>query len=426
MRQLFGYPGARRYLLGQSVSLFGDMSLWLAMGIWVKTLTGSSGAAGLTFFFFALPQLAAPLAGVLVDRLPRRRMLVWTNLAVAALVLALLAVHDAGDVWLIYVVMFGYGASYTVLGSGGSALLRVLLPERLLGDANAYLRTVQEGLRLIGPITGAALFTIVGGGILAIVDAATFLIAAGALWSVRVDELPAAPRDEPWLNHTLAGVRHLWRTIVLRQLTIAIGAAFFFVGVIESVAFAIVSEGLHRPSAFLGPLVAIQGVGAVASGLTAGALMRRIGEGPTAAAGLGSFAGGTLLLTTTSLGTVLAGMIMIGFSLPWAIVGYNTALQLHAPLALQGRVSSASDLLAGTPQIASIAIGAALVSVVPYQLLLAVIAFAITSCALYLVSRPQQHHNHEPADTFDPPDPPATSPRPPARGAQSSTSTGVR
>lgn len=397
MRELFTYPHARRYLLGQTISLFGDMSLWLAMGIWVKTLTHSNGAAGLTFFFFSLPQLAAPAAGAIVDRLPRRRVLIWTNLAIAALVLALLGVHDAGQVWLIYIVMFGYGASYTVLGSGGSALLRVLFPERLLGDANAYLRTVQEGLRLIGPITGAALFTIVGGGVLAIVDAATFVVAAAALWTVQVDEPAAAPRQHGWVRHTFAGLDHLWRTPVLRQLTIAVGAAFCFIGLIESVAFAIVGEGLHRSPAFLGPLVAIQGVGAVAAGLTSAKVMRRFGEGATVAAGMAVFAAGTSLILSKNLGVVAAGMILIGFSLPWTIVGYNTALQLHAPTSLQGRVSSAADLIAGTPQIASIAAGAALVSVVPYMFLLAVIAIALTICTIYLVTRPQQRHTH----TFD-------------------------
>lgn len=394
MRQLFTYPQARRYLFGQSVSLFGDLTLWLAMSIWVKTLTHSNGAAGLTFFFFSLPQLAAPLAGALIDRLPRRQVLIWTNLVVGALVLALLAVHDARQVWLIYTVMFGYGASNCILGSGESALLRVLLPEHLLGDANAYLRTVKEGLRLIGPVLGAGLFTVIGGGALAIIDAATFLVAAGTLWTVHVAEPPAAPRTEHFVKHTLAGVRHLWHTPPLRQLTIAMSTACLFIGITESAAFAIVSEGLHRPATFLGPLVAIQGIGALAAGVTVSRVMRLIGEGLTAAVGLVAFAAGCALLISADLGVVIGGMTLVGFSLPWLVVGYNTALQLHSPHELQGRVSSAADLLAGTPQIASIAAGAALVTVVPYRVLLLVIAFALASCAIYLFGRPQQRHVH--------------------------------
>lgn len=390
MRRLFGFPQARRYLVGQSVSLFGDMTLWLAMGIWVKTLTGSDGAAGLTFFFFALPQLFAPLSGVIVDRLPRRTLLVWTNLATAVLVLTLFAVRGPGQVWLIYLVMFGYGASYTILGPGGAALMRMLLPDELLADANGYLRTIQEGLRLVGPITGAALFTLFGGGVLALIDAASFVVAATALWSVQVSEVPPSRRDEPWLANALAGLRHLRRTPVLRQLTAAAAVALLVIGMIESVAFAVVAQGLHRPVTFLGTLVAIQGGGAIVGGFSAGPAIRRVREGFVVAGGLLAFAAGAALFAVPNLLIVSVGAVLIGFSLTWVVIGYNTALQHHSPLALQGRVSAGADLLVGTPQTFSIAVGAALVSVVDFKYLLFVIAVVVAGCSAYLLTRPQQ------------------------------------
>ena len=72
MRRLLKVRDARVYLTGQVFSLFGDTALWLAMGIWVKTLTGSNAAAGLVFFFATAPVLLAPLTGLLVDRVRRR------------------------------------------------------------------------------------------------------------------------------------------------------------------------------------------------------------------------------------------------------------------------------------------------------------------------------------------------------------------
>ena len=62
MRRLLALREARLYLAGQSLSLLGDLALSLAMGVWVKELTGSSGAAGLTFLAFLLPQLVSPAA----------------------------------------------------------------------------------------------------------------------------------------------------------------------------------------------------------------------------------------------------------------------------------------------------------------------------------------------------------------------------
>ena len=110
-RRLFARSDARRYLTGQTLSLLGNSSMWMACAIWVKTLTGSNGAAGLTFFFFLAPAIAAPLAGLVVDRVRRRPLLVLLNLAGALVVVPLFAVRDAGDVWIVYVVMLLYGIS---------------------------------------------------------------------------------------------------------------------------------------------------------------------------------------------------------------------------------------------------------------------------------------------------------------------------
>ena len=160
MRKLLKNRNARRYLLGQSFSLFGDTAMFLALGIWVKVLTGSNGDAGLVFFAITAAALFSPIAGLVVDRLPRRPLLIWSNLASAAVVLLLLLVHGRGQLWLIYLVAFAYGLDYTFLSAGQSALLKLMLPDELLGDARGMLSTVREGLRLFGPLSGAGLFAL--------------------------------------------------------------------------------------------------------------------------------------------------------------------------------------------------------------------------------------------------------------------------
>src|SRR5262249_12620680 len=148
-RKLWEHQDARRYLTGQALSLLGDSALWLACGIWVKTLTGSNAAAGLTFLFFSVPAVLAPLAGLLAARVQRKRLVVVANIAGVVVLAPLLLVHRHEDVWLIYTVMFFYGLLNITIAPAQSALLAGLLPGELLADANAALRTIQEGLRVL-------------------------------------------------------------------------------------------------------------------------------------------------------------------------------------------------------------------------------------------------------------------------------------
>jgi MFS family permease len=85
MRALLRDRNASLYLGGQVMSLFGDSALWLAMAIWVKVLTGSSSAVGLSWFALAAGSLFGPLGGVLADRFRRLPLLVATAPVLAGL-----------------------------------------------------------------------------------------------------------------------------------------------------------------------------------------------------------------------------------------------------------------------------------------------------------------------------------------------------
>ena len=390
MRRLFRHHNARLYIGGEIVSILGDTSLWLAMAIWVKSLTGSNSAAGLVFFAFALPQLAAPAFGMLVDRVRRKPLLIATNVVTGLMVLVLLLVHGRQDVWIIYAVMVLYGVSNGILGPAQSALLTVIVPEDLLPAGNSTLQTFRQGLRLISPVLGAGLFAWKGGGFVAALDAATFAVAAGALLLVRVDEPKPHPRETDWTKEAVGGIQHVLGIPVLRQVVLATSLTVLVLGFGETLAFAVVTQGLHRPPAFFGVLESFQGIGGILGGLTATMLMRRMGEGLLCAIGLGCFAVGIPLWAVPSLPVVILGILLLGLSLPWVIVAIMTLVQRMTPPELQGRAASAIDLMIGVPQTISIAVGAALAALVNYQVLLVVMGVVVGLACLYLVTRQEQ------------------------------------
>ena len=230
MRRLLAHRDARWFLAGQSLSLLGDTALWLALGLWAKDLTGSSSAAGLVILAIVAPQLLAPLGGLLVDRVRRRRLLLALNPLTAVAMLPLLAVNDASDVWIIYAVSVAYGVSFMLLSAGQSALLVTLVPFDLLGTANATLQTVREGLRLVAPLAGAGLYTVAGGGAVALLNAATFVAATIALLALKIREPKPVRTAEPLKRAIAAGARHLKARLPPRRTVVACAPAMGVIG----------------------------------------------------------------------------------------------------------------------------------------------------------------------------------------------------
>jgi MFS family permease len=379
----------RRFRLlfgGWAIGSFADSTLYLTLGIWAKDLTGSSGAAGLVFFCLALPVLVSPVLGHLADRVRRRPLLIAANLAAAALVLSLLGVEGRGQVPVIYAVAFGYGLLGSLSGAAQSGLVRALLPDEQLGAANAALMTVDQGFRLVTPLVGAGLYAAWGGPALAVGTAGLLVVTAGALALVRVREAHATPAAAGrYVDELLAGLRHLRRTPVLRRMVAGLAVSLGAIGMLDSVIFAVVDHGLDRPPTFFGVLMSVQGAGSIIGGVTANRLLRHLGGARTVGAALALFAvtNGLLLAGgwAGSVPIVLAGSVLMGVAIPWAFVALATTRQRLTPDHLQGRIASATGLCLQLPQTASIALGAGLVGLVDYRVLLLICLAVVASAA---------------------------------------------
>jgi MFS family permease len=386
MRRLLRHRDGRIYLTAQGLSLAGDNALWLAMGIYVKMLTGSNSAAGLTFLAFICGSLLAPVSGMVADRYRRRPLLIWANFIAGAGVCALLA---AGPhrVWLIYVVMFFYGAIGSLILSAQTALLTVMLPADLLGEANTVLQVAEQGLRVFTPLVGAGLLAWAGSEPVILLDAATFAAAGLAMLAVRLREAPPAVSPDRWQDEFLAGIRYIGHTPALRRLMAAGVVALLAFGFFQTVPFAIVGQGLHRAPAFLGVLEATMGAGALFGAAVATAIMRWADERGLVAGGLASLAAASLLLTVRWLPAVLAGMALVGACLIWVNVGAYTLLQRRTPAELLGRVDAALNLAVLIPQATSLALGAALIAVLDYRILLLAMTVLVLLSAAHLLGR---------------------------------------
>lgn len=387
--RLADHSGFRLLLAGQTLTMFGDLALVLVLSIWAKELTGSTALAGCVFLALIAPMLIAPFVGLVVDRFPRRKLLIANDVVTALALLPLLLVDGRGDVWILFAVAAAYGISQQVLFAARSALLETMLEDDQLGPANAVLEIVRQALRVCAPAAGAALYVVLGGPAVAALDALTFVASAILLALLRVPDLDRV-RDT---DHTLArqlgaGLSHIRTTPVLRRLVASACAAVAVLGVLQVAAIALVDVGLGRPPAFLGVIFAFEGVGSIIGGVLAPAALRRFGEPRLAGFGLAATSLGLGLMAIPSIAPVIAGAIVAGGGFAAFMVGYTTLLQRCTASELQGRVFSAAEAAAGVPYCATLALTIAGVGLVDYRLLMLGSMFLLAGAGAYLAGGP--------------------------------------
>lgn len=375
LRSLLARRELRILFSAQLLNMFGTTALTLVLSIWTKSLTDSNGAAGMVFLLLAAPSILAPVTGLLVDRYPRRLVLMINDLALAALVSMLLLVHDSGDVWLIYLVALGYGFSSSIYRAARGGLVHSMVPDELLGDVNGLFSALGQGMRLVGPLLGAAIFAGAGGGVVAIVDVVTLLVSAASFLLLRgVPDLTraevtsaAAERPAKLLHELTSGVQHILTTPVLRRIVVASAMAFTAAGTTDVAIFALIDDGLHRPPAFLGVLGAVQGAGSIIAGLLVAGMLRWLGEYGTASIGFLLNGVGMAAAATATVTGAIAGAVAVGLGLPLVLVATITLLQRRTTNEMQGRVITACDAMLDIPFTLAIGLTAGLVGVLGFR-----------------------------------------------------------
>ncbi|MCX4848744.1 MFS transporter [Streptomyces sp. NBC_00893] len=372
------------FLAAVVVSGFGTSAMWLAAGVWVKSLTGSDSLAALAVFAMWLPVLFGPALGTIADRIPGRRLLVGANLVMAGLLASLTTVDSAGRIWILFAVLVLYGASSVLMDAAESTLVAGAVDKRLLGDFNGLRMMAGEGMKLLAPLAGAGLYARFGGGAVALLDAASFVLAAGVYALLPAPDPGAAARTGR-RGELTAGVRQVWGSPVLRPLVLAGSVTMLCAGLNGAAVYAVVDEGLGHSPTYAGALYAVQGAGSVAVGLLAGPLLRRLPERVFTAAGIALFAVAVGSRALPYDAVALAASAAVGAGLPCVLIAAMTAVQREAPAAVLGRTAATANTLMMVPNAVALALGAGLIALVDIRVLLPLVGAAALLTAVLLV-----------------------------------------
>jgi MFS family permease len=334
---------------GAFVSNIGTWMETVGVGIYVTAKTGQAGWTGLAAAAGFVPQaVLAPLGGALADRIPRRTLLLTSNIiaTLLAALLALLTATGSPSPGIVVLIVFVGGCVMALAFPSYQAILPDLVPEEDLVGAIA-LSSAQWNLgRVVGPALAGIVIASAGYGWAFGLNALSFLAVIAAIAPLQL------PRPHPSTETIGRAIRTGMRfvridpgmRVVIAYMAVNSLLAAPFIALVPAMAIKVLDTGTSGTSI----LVTAQGIGAVAMALLLGALTERFG--------LRRVLPGVLWLLPPAL--VLYGLapalaesavaiLAVGFLYLGALSTFVSVSQLRAPAEVRGRVISVLMMLLG-------------------------------------------------------------------------------
>jgi MFS family permease len=346
---------------GQTISQFGDEITLLAIPLLAINILGAGalemGILGVVRFLpwilFTLP------AGVWVDRMRRRPILIGADIARAAL-LASIPIAFLGD-WLtlvqVYVVAFLAGTFEVFFDIAYQSYLPSIVERDELVEGNSKLELSRAGSQVAGPTVAGFLIQGIGAPFAIALDALSYLGAALFVGLIRRPESGPIPHDpaegkRPSMWHEArAGVGYVVSNRYLRSIAACTGTANLFSNISGAVLilYLVNEDALHLTPGTIGIIFALGNLGVILGALTGGRLAKAIGIGPTiiasaAMAGIATYAV-PLAPQDDPFWVLVVGGLVLGFGVVVYNVNQVGLRQAITPDRMLGRMNATMRLI---------------------------------------------------------------------------------
>ena len=333
----------RLFFSGQSVSLVGTWITRVAIGWLVYRLTGSVLLLGIVSFAGQIPTLLlAPIAGVIVDRHDRHRILIWTQTA-ALLQSAALAVLTLSEL-ITVPQLLGLQLLQGVINAFDTPARQALVVEMVadradLPNAIALNSSMVNGSRIVGPSLGGVIIAAVGEGWCFAIDAVSYVGVLISLGLMRLEPRPRATTGVPMLHDLRSGWRYVTASLPIRSALILLSIVST-AGVPYTVLMpAVVAESLGGGPDTLGLLMGATGVGALFGALYLASRTTVVGLGRVIL--IGTIAFGASLIAFSGAGSIWMAVPLLAVAGAGFIVqaaATNTIIQTIVDEGFRGRV----------------------------------------------------------------------------------------
>jgi MFS family permease len=334
------------FFAGQSISLIGTWMTRIATSWLVYRLTGSALLLGVVGFAGQIPSFVlAPIAGVLVDRWNRHRLLVATQVLalIQSFVLALLTLTGVIKIWHVIALSVFQGLINAFDMPARQAFVVEMVERREdLANAIALNSSMVNAARLLGPSLGGIVIAAIGEGWCFMADAISYLAVIASLLAMTVNARMTRPtKDANMFAQLYEGWKYTTRFAPIRKVLILL-ALISLVGMPYTVLMPVfANDVLHGGPSTLGLLMAASGVGALAGALLLAARKSVLGLGKYIPLMAAAFGVGLIAFSFTRV-TWLALLLMMvtGLGFMVQMAASNTVLQTIVDEDKRGRVMS--------------------------------------------------------------------------------------
>jgi len=314
---LWKHPDFLRLWAGQTVSVFGSLITHATLPFIAALLLDASALqmAGLAAAGMAPSVLVAMHAGVWVDRLRRRPVMIAADLLRAAIIITIPIAFwfDALHIAHLYVVALGSGVLTIFFDVAYQSYLPTLVSRDELLEGNSKLTASASVSEFAGFSVSGWLVQVFNGPVALLIDAATFVGSAFSLGAIRSPEPPPIPAAERTSvrEEAVDGLRTVMRAPVLRALALTQAFAAFGFGVFAALYTLFVTRGLGFEPALLGVIYGIGGISSLLGALFAQRAARRWGVGPAMCAGVTMMGVSMLFIAAAPEAGVIGAVLLI-------------------------------------------------------------------------------------------------------------------
>ncbi|PYF06772.1 MFS transporter [Ureibacillus chungkukjangi] len=348
----------RKYWLllgGLGFSNLGNWIYLIALNLSVWHLTHSPAAVAGIYMVGPIARILSNLvAGSIIDRNNKRRLMIWSDIIRGILVFIM---PFSTSIWLIYSLIFIANIASSFFGPSSTYVITKLVNDDDKQRFNALLSTINSGSFMIGPALAGGIIVLSNTSVAMWINSLTFFVCALAIYLLpKFDDVTSDKREIVRLHTIIEDFKVVWSFIrqlpALLYFLLLFNFALIIAFALDSQEMTFIKDVLDASDSVYGIIVSVAGVGAIIGGIFATTLVNKLSLKTYIGLGFSlTLLSYTVFYASNTLWLAIVSFVTLGLFMAFCNTGYATLYQKTIPTEIMGRFGSAINLLQSALQV---------------------------------------------------------------------------